>query len=84
MPIDSLDLAADASTILERHGFVACGRRVDGRTRVDFWTREGIAYRHELTGTEQRVDEVVAACLALVPAATGSTSTAARRTSRPS
>ncbi len=70
MTIDPLSLAGDASAILERYGFVACGRRVDGRTRVDFWTRDGIAYRHELTGDEQTVDEIVAACLALVPAAT--------------
>ncbi len=69
MPIDPLSLAGDASAVLERHGFVACGRRIDGRTRVDFWTRDGIAYQHELTGTETTVDEVVAACLALVPAA---------------
>jgi hypothetical protein len=67
MSIDSLDLVGDASAILERHGFIACGRRVDGRTRVDFWTRHGVAYRYELRGNEQSVDEVVTACLALVP-----------------
>ena len=70
MPIDPLSLAGDASAILERYGFVACGRRVDGRTRVEFWTRDGIAYKHQLTGDETTVDEVVAACLALVPAPT--------------
>ena len=70
MSIDLLSLAGDASAILERYGFVACGRRVNGRTSVDFWTREGIAYQHHLTGTESNVDEVVAACLALVPTAT--------------
>lgn len=42
---------------------------MDGRTRVDFWTRDGIAYQHELTGDERTVDAIVAACLALVPAA---------------
>ena len=70
MPIDPLSLAGDASAILERYGFVACGRRVNGRTSVDFWTRDGIAYQHQLTGDEGTVDEVVAACLALVPAPT--------------
>jgi hypothetical protein len=43
---------------------------VNGRTSVDFWTRDGIAYQHHLTGDEVAVDEIVAACLALVPAAT--------------
>jgi hypothetical protein len=67
MPIDSLDLAGDASAILERHGLVACGRRTNGKTRVDFWTRDGMGYRHELSGTEVSVDEIVAACLAQLP-----------------
>lgn len=67
MSNDPLSLAGDASAVLERYGFVACGRRVNGRTRVDFWTRDGIAYQHELTGSETSVDEIVAACLALVP-----------------
>lgn len=69
MAIDPLSLAGDASAVLERYGFIACGRRVNGRTRVDFWTRDGIAYQHELTGDERTVDEVVAACLAIAPAA---------------
>ena len=70
MPIDLLVIAGDASEILERHGFVACGRRENGVARVDFWSREdGAAYRHELRPAsddrELSVDEVVAACLAL-------------------
>jgi len=70
MSIDPLSLAGDASAVLERYGFVACGRRVNGRTSVDFWTRDGIAYQHHLTEEEVSVDAIVAACLALVPPAT--------------
>lgn len=69
MSIDLLRLAGEASEVLERYGFVACGRRVDGQTRVDLWTPDGVAYQHVLTGTEVSVDEIVAACLALVPPA---------------
>lgn len=69
MSIDLLRLAGDASSILERYGLVACARRVDGQTRVELWTREGAGYQHVLTGAETSVDEIVAACLALVPRA---------------
>jgi hypothetical protein len=65
MPTDLLVLAGDASEILERHGFVACGRRENGVARVDFWTRDGKAYRHELKGEELTVDDLVAKCLAI-------------------
>ncbi len=61
---DLLLLAGLASETLERHGLVACGRREDGVARVDFWTRDGLAYRHVLKDTEATVEEVVAACLA--------------------
>jgi hypothetical protein len=65
MSTDLLVIAGLASEILERHGFVACGRRENGVARVDFWTRDGgVAYRHELTGEDLSVDDVVAACLA--------------------
>lgn len=63
MPTDLLLLAANASEILERHGLVACGRRQDGVTRVDFWTRDGGSYHHELKHDDLTVDEIVAACL---------------------
>jgi hypothetical protein len=66
MSTDLLVIAGLASEILERHGFVACGRRENGVARVDFWTRGGgMAYRHELTGDDLTVDEVVAACLSV-------------------
>lgn len=65
MATDLLVLAGDASEILERHGFVACGRRENGVARVDFWTRDGKYYRHELNGAEHDVDAIVAACLAV-------------------
>ncbi len=70
---DLLVLAGDASEKLERHGLVACGRREDGVARVDFWTRDGKAYRYELTGnaTTLTVDEVVATCLAMAEIAPG-------------
>jgi hypothetical protein len=66
---DLLVIAGDASEHLERQGFVACGRRENGVTRVDFWARDGMAYRHELTDDEVTVDDVVAACLAIARAA---------------
>jgi hypothetical protein len=61
---DLLVLAGMVSETLERHGLVACGRREDGIARVDFWTRDGLAYRHVLNDEEAAVDDVVAACLA--------------------
>jgi hypothetical protein len=65
MPTDLLVIAGLASEILERHGFVACGRRENGKTRVDFWSRgDGKPFRHDLTDENVTVDEVVAACLA--------------------
>ena len=70
MSNDPLSLARDASAVLERYGFVACGRSVNGRTSVDFWTRDGIAYQHYLTDDDVSVDAIVAACLALVPTPT--------------
>ncbi|AKV00348.1 hypothetical protein AKJ09_07011 [Labilithrix luteola] len=65
MPTDLLLLAANASEILERHGLVACGRRQDGVTRVDFRTRDGSSYQHELRRDDLTVDEVVAECLVI-------------------
>lgn len=63
---DLLDIAADAATRLELHGLVACGRRVNGVTRVDFWTRGGHAFSCVLDDANATVDvdEVVATCLA--------------------
>jgi hypothetical protein len=65
---DLLVVAGLASEILERHGLVACGRRENGVTRVDFWTRSDTrpkAYRHELNEEAITVDEVVATCLSM-------------------
>jgi len=66
---DLLVLAGLVAEDLERHGLVACGRREDGVTRVDFWSREGRTYRHVLehdeTGAEAEVEDVVAVCLAM-------------------
>lgn len=66
MSEDLLVLAGDAAAMLERHGFVACGRREGGRTRVEFWTKDGSTYKYVLTGVERTVTEIVAACLAVV------------------
>ena len=63
---DLLEIAAEAAERLEREGLVACGRRVDGVTRVDFWTRAGDAYSLVLENDAITVDEIVAACLAEV------------------
>jgi hypothetical protein len=65
MPTDLLVIAGNASEVLERHGFVACGRRENGVARVDFWTHDGRSYRHELSGDTLTVDEVVAACFSI-------------------
>ena len=66
MATDLLLIAGLASEILERHGFIACGRREDGVARVDFWRRDtGLGHRHELKSEDVTVDDVVAACLAL-------------------
>jgi hypothetical protein len=62
---DLLIVAGDASERLERHGFVACGRRENGVARVDFWTRDGKAYRHELKDDSVTVEEVVRTCLSM-------------------
>lgn len=64
MPADLLVIAGIASEALERRGFIACGRRENGVTRVDFWTRDGVAYRHELRSEDVTVEEIVATCLA--------------------
>ena len=65
MATDLLVIAGLASEILERHGYVACGRRENGVARVDFWERHGgAAHRYQLEG-DPTVDEVVTACLAL-------------------
>jgi hypothetical protein len=64
--MDLLVIAGDAAEVLERYGFVACGRRQDGVARVDFWSRDdGKAYRYELHDEELTVADVVAACLAV-------------------
>ena len=60
---DLLIVAGDAAERLERHGLVACGRRENGVTRVDFWARDGKAYRHELKDEAVTVDDVVLTCL---------------------
>ena len=62
---DLLIVAGDASERLERHGLVACGRRENGVTRVDFWARDGKAYRHELKDEAVTVEDVVVTCLAI-------------------
>ena len=62
---DLLVIAGDASERLERHGLVACGRRENGVTRVDFWARDGKSYRHELQDEAVTVEAVVATCLAM-------------------
>lgn len=61
---DLLDIAADAAERLEREGgLVACGRRANGVTRVDFW-RAGQQHSLVLTEATTNVDEIVFACLA--------------------
>jgi len=67
MPTDALVLAGDAAEELERHGVVACGRRIAGATHLDVWTRDGRAFQLHVTG-EESVPELVASCLSLAQA----------------
>lgn len=66
--IDPLVLAGEAAAILEQRGFVACGRREEGVTRVDFWSRDGEAYRYVLRATDSDAREVAAMCRAIAMA----------------
>ena len=74
MQVDLLVIAGAASEILERHGFIACGRRENGVARVDFWTRDGICFRHVLTENDVTAEDVVAACLSIAESAAPSPS----------
>ncbi len=62
--VDLLVVAGDAAEKLEQHGVVACGRRQNGVTRVDFWTMEGELHSYVMNETDTDVDAVVLACLA--------------------
>jgi hypothetical protein len=73
MPTDLLVLAGNASELLEQHGLIACGRRENGATRVDFWTRTGKTYRYDLTNENVTVAEIVATCLAMAGVAEAAT-----------
>ncbi len=66
---DLLVLAGEAAAVLETHGFVACGRRQDGVTTLDFWGRDGKRFRLKLTGREHSVDALVQVCLEVAGAA---------------
>jgi hypothetical protein len=60
---DLLVLAGEAAALLEAHGFVACGRRQDGMTTLDFWGRDGKRFRLKLTDREHSVEALVQVCL---------------------
>lgn len=62
---DPLVLAGDAAAILEDHGFVACGKRQDGITKVEFWSKTGDTFHYTVTGGEGSPAEVAAACLSV-------------------
>ena len=63
---DLLVVAGDAAELLEQHGLVACGRRIDGLARVDFWTRDGQSHTFALRDVDMTVEDVVDACLASI------------------
>ena len=66
--VDALILAGDAAEELERHGFVAVGKREEGVARVEFWAREGArvaSFRYEITEADASSRHVVEQCLAL-------------------
>lgn len=64
MTSDALVLAGDAAAELERHGVVACGRRIDGVTHLDVWTEDGRAFKLQVSGSES-VDDLVKKCLSV-------------------
>lgn len=53
MQVDALVLAGDVAAQLEEYGVIACGRRQDGETRIDFWSHSGKGFRCPVTGAEE-------------------------------
>lgn len=62
MNADPLVLAGDVAALLEEYGVVACGRKEDGLTRIDFWSHQGKSYRLAVDGSEP-ASSLLAACL---------------------
>lgn len=65
MALDRLALASEAAFVLERMGFVACGRKKDGVVTVDVWMqkREGTAFiRYEVDRDDYTAETLAAAC----------------------
>jgi len=78
MPSDLLVVAAAVAEVLEHHGLVAMGRKKDGATYVEFWTRSGEAYRYEMgpsSSPPPSVAAIAAECLALAKVASADLST---------
>ena len=73
MNADPLVLAGDVAALLEEYGVVACGRKEDGQTRIDFWSHQGKGYRYAVTGEEETVS-LLAICLQLAGIEAGSSS----------
>lgn len=44
--MDSFEIAGEAAALLEAKGYVACARRVDGKTTLDCWV-------HQPSGSKQ-------------------------------
>jgi hypothetical protein len=62
MQVDALVLAGDVAALLEEYGVVACGRRQDGATRIDFWSHTGKGFHCAVTGAEDPTT-LLRACL---------------------
>lgn len=62
MQVDALVLAGDVAARLEEYGVIACGRKQDGVTRVDFWNHAGKSFQCAIDGTED-VGTLLQACL---------------------
>ena len=65
--VDRLALASEAAFVLERMGFVACGRKKDGVVSVDVWLQKpnGTAFiRYEVDHDEYTPETLAAACAA--------------------
>lgn len=63
--MDRLEVASEAAFILERMGWVACGRKKDGKVTVDVWVPGPGGtelVRYEVEHDEYTPESLAAAC----------------------
>jgi hypothetical protein len=67
--VDRLLVASEAAFVLEKMGFVACGRKKDGVVSVDVWWQQpkGTSFiRYEVDRDDYTAETLAAACAATV------------------